>query len=212
MHFDTFQPKEWMGGYQEHFRILNEAVCCHTGLKTRLRVPNTSDALDLIRFSVFMNDLTQLSYASTEVMAMSMLASEEGFDKFMKENEISFYADNVEDLPIQNGVLKAVPVFIIPDDDETKMLFETIEPLVQSGRLIPEPSRGLIAMTKDAPEGKPRHWEIINVDENSPFDRWSLNRTQVTNNSFPMMAGDAVSSREKNIFETYGPPRLQGVI
>ncbi|MGO7388755.1 hypothetical protein ACCT20_36765, partial [Rhizobium ruizarguesonis] len=46
--------------YEKRFREISESVQQFSGLKSRLMVTDNRDALDLIRFSAFANDLTRL--------------------------------------------------------------------------------------------------------------------------------------------------------
>ncbi|NKL17470.1 hypothetical protein GFL78_37205 [Rhizobium leguminosarum bv. viciae] len=194
--------------YEKRFREISESVQQFSGLKSRLMVTDNRDALDLIRFSAFANDLTRLYLEPSNEMKIR-LPPLSGFEDGLK---LTFRTDNNYNLQIIDGRIQASPAFVLRSDAFAKRTINAIAPLMMHGKVIVEPVRGILIPDRlPTPDGKTQ-WNMLTVDENSPFNEWTLDesRKPLAEASIPLVQSANLKVGERKLYEV-SIPFLSGI-
>ena len=119
---------KFLKAYSTQYRSIDQTISAYSGLKSDLHIGESPDALDLIRFSAFANDLTTLSFdAGGEMKLLGPGQARNALD-FLGGGglEMSITTDTPEKFIDSNGELQGVPTFVMRSDDFTKRTVEKI--------------------------------------------------------------------------------------
>ncbi|RWO61111.1 hypothetical protein [Mesorhizobium sp.] len=192
--------------YRDNFRDIHTSISSFSGVKSDIDVGYDDDSLNLIRFSVFANDLTTFSLKPEETLTLTTFGPDaDSAKKAIGESfTITTPAELVSHVRNQDGSVNASPTFIHPNHDGAQKLTNKLAPLILRGRLIPRPSRGLLIPAKN-PFGKEK-WDLLEVKSDSPFDNWSADTSRVSEKTLPIRAPDSEdSTKELSLFDITFP-------
>ncbi len=130
-------------------------------------------------------------------------------DVFGENFQISLATERVKHLQGLDGAVQGVPAFVHADHPAVYRVVDTLAPLLLRGRALLRPHRTLL-LSKPTPVGREK-WEMLGIDEASPFDHWSSESLDLEGLTLPVRQADTGDAKDQvKLFEIV-LPYLSGV-
>lgn len=197
--------KKFLKSYEKEFISLNRSLADFPGLKADIDLGYDENDLDLVRFAALTNDIFTFATRPGQKMVMNFYPEpDKRKDIFGEKFEISVELERVKHLVGKNGTLPGFPAFVHAYHPQSNNVINTIAPLMMRGRALLRPHRTLLVQNPK-PVGRQK-WEMLSIDETSPFDHWSGEATPTDNITLPVRSTSAGSgSDEVKLFDIVIP-------
>lgn len=189
---------------------MNNSLARFDGLKTDIDVGYDETSLDIVRFAALTNDVFTFAMKPGKQMTMSVFPEPEKRKDIFGENfQISLATDRVRHLRGLDGEVQGHPSFVHPDHPDVKRVVDILAPLMLRGRALLRPHRTLL-LSKPTPLDREK-WEMLSIDEASPFDHWSSESLDSEGVTLPLRQSEAQDTKDHvKLFEIV-LPYLSGV-
>nr|WP_128083411.1 hypothetical protein [Methylobacterium sp. B34] len=161
----------YVKNYQSVHRVLRNKLL----RKGEVRLEAPAGIGDEIAVSLIMNDITSVSFRDRGGMKLTILQGP-GIIETFGSLQLKIYLPNNQTEAFKRAVItgELAPTFLMPDTDAVSLWLSELQPLIESGRVLPRPERALMHLEAELPDGN-RRWSMVAAAPHSPSDAWVLN-------------------------------------
>ncbi len=165
--------KEYINTYTSNIKDILPLSANASILKSNIKTNDLSDAESLLRFSLVFNDLTFLTCISKNNICMPL--KKEWFEDNFGSSDIKINVSVEENKKLGINTKNPIfyPSFIHSEGNEIDLLASKLRPFIESGKILLQPDRAILLLTKDGNPGD-RTWRAINTNQTSSIMQWDI--------------------------------------
>ncbi|CUX28156.1 MULTISPECIES: hypothetical protein [Agrobacterium tumefaciens complex] len=202
--------RSFLKRYEENFIRINQGLVKHNGVKTDLNVGYDEESLNRMRFAALMSDVVTFSLMPDKKLVMRLFSDpSKRPDVFGNDFRVTVDSSRLKYVQNSDGTSPAAPAFVHSDHAQSRQVVDTIAPLMLRGKAILRPHRTLL-LPAALPKGEVK-WEMIDAQQDSPFDHWSCENAEAGQPVIPVREQElSASPNEVGLFNI-ALPFLSGV-
>lgn len=188
---------------QEQQSILDE-LSRNPDLKTEFKCRNYDTYHDWVKFSIIFSDITSLNLGLGKGGSIVLP------NELKNGLSLTFPFDIPEEMKSKIKKGEVSPGYTTPSNEELSSIVDTLEPLIDAGKILIRPERIILYPETDRHEGEGRSWKIFSIDPNSPAQNWLVIEESLEQKLLPIQAGKVNPEYEDQLFDI-SLPYLDGI-